>query len=225
MPSRNIIKTYVADGYYHIYNRGVEKRDIFIDEQDCKLFLFYLKIYLSPKADILQVKTSGLRINRYLLHNLSQELSLLSFSLMPNHIHLLVKQYTRDGIIKLMRRLSTSYVMYFNKKYQRVGALFQNRYKATLVRTDHYLLHLSRYIHLNPMHVVKSPINFLNFSSYPYYLREKKSSWIKPDEILSYFKTTQAKDLGNLISYENFIKEYQHDSCRILGDLQLEDEF
>src|SRR3990167_6729479 len=136
MPSENIIKDYIEDGYYHIYNRGVEKREIFLDEQDCTVFLHYLKLYLSPIEELKQLDLPGLRVLKFIRLNLSQEIDLQSFALMPNHIHLQVKQQTIDGIVKLMKRLATAYVMYFNKKYRRVGSLFQNRYKAALVKTD-----------------------------------------------------------------------------------------
>lgn len=170
MPSRNIIKQYIENGYYHIYNRGVEKRDIFLDEQDCAVFLHYLKLYLSPIEELKQLDLPGLRIQRFIYLNLSHEIVLLAFALMPNHIHLLIKQKTVDGIVKLMKRLATGYVMYFNKKYQRVGGLFQNRYKAVLIQSDPHLLHLSRYIHLNPANIDTTSINFNDFTSYSYYI-------------------------------------------------------
>src|SRR5258706_8491393 len=147
MPARNIIKIYVENGYYHAYNRGVEKRTIFLDDQDCIVFLRYIRLYLSPIEEIKNLHIQGEdRINRFLRINLNQEVDLLSFVLMPNHFHMLIKQHTKDGLIKFMRRLSTSYVMYFNKKYHRVGSLFQNKYKGCLVEQDDYLLHVSRYI-------------------------------------------------------------------------------
>ncbi len=116
--------------------RGVEKREIFMDEQDCSMFLYYIKIYLSPIEELKEQSLLIPRLNRFLQLNLSKEINLLSFSLMPNHFHLETVQITRDGMIKFMRRLITSYVMYFNKKYKRVGGLFQNRYKAVLIEND-----------------------------------------------------------------------------------------
>lgn len=223
VPSKNIVKSYIENGYYHIYNRGVEKREIFLDEQDCFMFIYYLKMYLSPPEELMQLKQPGLRLDRYISHNLYTELELLSFALMPNHIHLLIKQYSKNGIVKLMRRLSTAYVMYFNKKYDRVGALFQNRYKGILITTDNYLLHISRYIHLNPRNI-QSSINFHKFTSYDYYLSSKKASWIKPDEILDCFKVAQSRDLRNMMSYKVFVEEYSKDSSQILGDLTLEND-
>ena len=225
MPSKNIIKDYIEDGYYHIYNRGVEKRTIFLDEQDCIVFLHYLKLYLSPIEELKQLDLPGLRIAKFIRLNLSAEIDLLAFALMPNHIHLQIKQKTTDGIVKLMKRLATAYVMYFNKKYLRVGSLFQNTYKATLIETDEYLLHLSRYIHLNPAKITHKIINFKEFSSYPYYLGQKQASWIKPQEILSYFRSAQRKDLKDILSYQSFVENYKESSAEILGRLILEEDF
>lgn len=225
MPSKNIVKEYVENGYYHIYNRGVEKREIFLDEQDCVILLHYLKLYLSPVEELKHLDLPGLRLQRFIRLNLSLEVDLLAFSIMPNHIHLQIKQITRDGIIKLMRRLSTGYVMYFNKKYRRVGALFQNTYKAALIETDEYLLHLSRYIHLNPAKITHKKINFNEFSSYPYYLGQKNASWVKPQEILSYFRSAQRKDLKDTLSYQSFVEDYKESSVEVLGPLILEEDF
>lgn len=224
MPAKNIIKTYVENGYYHIYNRGVEKRTIFLDEQDCIVFLHYLKIYLSPVEELKQLKEPGLRIQRFISLNLSEEVNLLAFALMPNHIHLQIKQTTHDGIIKLMRRLVTSYVMYFNRKYNRVGSLFQNRYKAVLLKREAHFLHLSRYIHLNASKLPTSPVNFLNFSSYPYYLGHKQASWVKPQEVLSYFKRAQRNNATDILSYQSFVEDHREESHRVLGNSTLDIE-
>lgn len=225
MPSKNIIKDYVENGYYHIYNRGVEKRTIFLDEQDCIVFLHYLKLYLSPIEELKQIDLPGLRVLKFIQLNLSQEIDLLAFALMPNHIHLQIKQKTSRGIVKLMKRLTTAYVMYFNRKYERVGSLFQNRYKAALIETDGYLLHLSRYIHLNPSKIDNGKINFRDFSSYPYYLGQKNASWMKPQEILSYFRTAQRRDLKDILSYQSFVEDFNENSTKILGSLILEEDF
>ncbi len=225
MPSKNIVKQYIEDGYYHIYNRGVEKRTIFQDEQDCIIFLHYLKLYLTPVEELQQLDLPGMKISKFISLNLSQEINLLAFALMPNHIHLQIKQKTSDGIVKLMKRLTTAYVMYFNRKYKRVGSLFQNRYKAALIETDEYLLHLSRYIHLNPVKIIDKAINFRDFSSYPYYLGQKHTSWVKPQEILDYFSSAQRKDFKDVLSYQSFVEDYKESAAEILGSLVLEEDF
>ena len=220
MPSRNIIKTYIEGGYYHIYNRGVEKRDIFLDENDCKIFLHYIKLYLSPIEEILKAYPDNVRIRRFTKLNLAKEVDLFCFSLMPNHFHFLVKQKNKDGIIKFMRRLMTSYVMHFNKKNNRVGTLLQGRYKAVNVDKDEYLLHLTRYIHLNPFELKSKNINFKNFSSYKYYLGTKQASWVKPEEVLDYF-SFKSKEY-KISTYKSFVEDSLLNSKEILGELSLD---
>ncbi len=225
MPAKNVVKVFTENGHYHVYNRGVEKRKIFQDEHDYAVFLYYLKIYLSPVEELKQLIASSkmnMRVQRFFPLNLSQELDLLTFVLMPNHVHLLIKQYKVNSITKLMHRLSTSYTMYFNKKYKRVGSLFQGVYKACLVETDEYLLHLSRYIHLNPGYHLSSLRN-MNFSSYPYYLGNMQASWVKPETILHFFRSAQQSDLKDILSYQSFVEDYVEDSKGLLGGLTLEE--
>ncbi len=206
MPAKNSIKQFVENGYYHLYNRGVEKRNIFLDEQDYIVFLSFLKKYLDPTGSD--------------PHPLSSEIDLLSFCLMPNHFHLLAKQSTLNGITKLVRAVCTKYVMYFNKKYERVGTLFQGKYKAVLIDTDGYLLHLSRYIHLNP-YPGSDPKSY-EYSSYSYYLGEKSAVWLKTNVILDYFKTAKKTGLKDYLSYESFVDDYKLNSEEYLGNLTLE---
>lgn len=216
MPSKNTVKVYTS-GYYHIYNRGVEKREIFNSTQDCKVFLYYLKIYLLPLDAIKKDTELGLIKARFLSLNLSNETDLVSFALMPNHFHLLIRQTSTDGITKLMKRLTTGYSMYFNKKNNRVGPLFQGVFKACYIPNDEYLLHLSRYIHLNP-HKLNTSINFNDFNSYPYFLGTKYAEWIKPQSILQHFNAS-----SNVFSYKSFVEDYKSDSLEVLGDLILEE--
>ena len=163
MPSKNIIKTYLENGYYHIYNRGVEKRKIFLDEQDYRVFLSYLKLYLSSKEEsVNEIKNNDLKIENkektiseiYTLNNFFGKIELISFVLMPNHFHFELKQKSKKEIESFMRSLITKYSKYFNRKYDRVGPLFQGRYKAILIKSTEYLLHLSRYIHCNPIELL-----------------------------------------------------------------------
>lgn len=161
MPAKNSLKIYTPNSYYHLYNRGVEKRIIFIDEQDYHVFLSYLKEYLIPKDELALRKrladsnTSYKEKDKILkalrMNNFSEEIFLVAYCLMPNHFHLLIKQSDELSIDRIMNSLGTRYTMYFNRKYKRVGPLYQDVYKAVLVRTDEQLLHLSRYIHRNPI--------------------------------------------------------------------------
>ncbi|HLB66191.1 MAG TPA: transposase [Candidatus Saccharimonadales bacterium] len=198
MPSKHIQKTYVEDSYYHIYNRGVEKRVIFIDNEDYTVFLSMLKRHLSKKH---QWDKQGREYPNY-----HEGITLLAFCLMPNHFHLLVYQKEdRFVITKLMRSVCTAYTMYFNRKYKRVGHLFQERFKASLIQEDVYLQHISRYIHLNPDNYQQ-----WQYSSLQYYLGEKSSSWLDPNPILSLFKGE---------NYLRFMEDYR-DHRQMLKDLK-----
>lgn len=208
MPSKNSIKHYADNSYYHIYNLGVEKRAIFSDQQDYAVFISYLRDYLTPKDSekLLEKLSSPLItsqekneiLRKLRINNFTDEITLLAFCLMPNHFHLLIKQKNSGSIDKFMNSLATRYTMYFNKKYERVGSLFQGVYKAVLVSTNEQLLQLSRYIHkqaMNSYHLAGQDWLY----SYPEYLREKQTSWVKPEEVLNFF----SKNNPNL-SYRNF---------------------
>lgn len=206
MPAKNSRKKYVENGYYHIYNRGVEKREIFLDDQDYAVFLSYLKTYLLPKntlelQNILVSKGSG-RLEKdkaaklLKLNNYSDQIDLLCYCLMPNHFHLLIRQREANAIDSFLNAFCTRYVMYFNRKYHRVGPLYQGVYKAVLIRSEEQLLHLSRYIHLNPLIGSDFPC------SLPDYLGAKNTEWLKPEVILDYFGKTNPNN-----SYAAFIKE------------------
>lgn len=226
MPSKNTYKIYAEDTYYHVYNRGVEKREIFKDEQDYKVFLNYLKEYLSAPPDRSDFKTTftlqgqTFKGVRRLPKNYHKEIELTVFCLMLNHFHLLIKQVNKNSMQRFMQSLITRYSMYFNKKYDRVGTLFQGRYKAALITGESYLLHLSRYIHLNPSEHTTDLKSW--YSSYANYLGKRKSDWLKSDIILSFFSQAKLPFLEKTNTYKDFVTKYKKDSHRILGELTLE---
>lgn len=227
MPGKNVIKTYIKDGYYHVYNRGVEKRIIFNDTQDYKVFLNYLKSYLSPPPNPKKLlKSFTLQGSTFKgaprqPKNFFGEIELVAYCLIPNHFHFLIKQNSEAAMKQFMQSLSTRYSMYFNKKYKRVGPLFQGIYKAALISDDVYLLHLSRYIHINPLEYISSLTDA--YSSYPDYLGFRHTHWVKPEIILSFFNQAKLPFLRKVNSYKDFAEEYAEDSKDILGDLILED--
>jgi putative transposase len=218
MPARNVVKIYLENGYYHLYNRGVEKRVIFIDHQDEAVFLSYMKEYLLPKntiklSDIANnsastptEKSDALKALR--LNNFAENIDLLAYCLMPNHWHLLIKQKHERAIEQFMRSLCTRYVQYFNRRHgKRVGNLFQETYKAVLVSTEEQLLHLSRYIHRNPFQKGLSLKESTQPSSYLNYMKIISQDWVKPREILEYFSRTGKN------SYETFCEDHLIDEA------------
>ena len=127
---------------------------------------------------------------------------------------------------RFIQALCTSYSMYFNKKYKRVGPLFQGIYKAALVMEDSYLLHLSRYIHLNPVELLTGSghvkLETYPYSSYLYYLGKKNASWINPQPILGFFKTQRRTSLYDFFSYQSFVEDYLENPKEVLGSLTID---
>ena len=228
MPSKNSVKIYVEDSYYHIYNRGVEKRLIFQDEQDYSVFLSYLKTYLLPKDEEelrkrlsdpnISYKEKDKLLKLLRLNNFYGEISLLAYCLMPNHFHFFIKQKSALSIDKFMQSLCTRYTMYFNRKYKRVGYLFQAVYKAVLIITELQFIHLSKYIHRKALALQgetlqgwkeKQPCSFSD------YLGLRQTKWVQPEEVLGYF----SKNIPTL-SYKTFCLE--QDDTEVIQNLLLE---
>ncbi len=112
---------------------------------------------------------------------------------MLNHYHLLVKQNREGGITEFLGKLSNSYTKYFNTKYNRVGQLFQGEFKAVLIESDEQLMHVSRYIHLNPIaSLLVKDLESYSWSSYLEYLGLTNSGFCNKEDILGLFKNTQA---------------------------------
>ncbi len=142
---------------YHIYNRGVEKRNIFLDDDDYYRFIHDLFEFndTAPAIDLYyflnkkQIREVGLpkieRAPRKII------VELMAFCLMPNHFHLIVRQKKENGITEFMRKIGTGYTNYFNKKYRRVGSLFQGKYKFVRLASESHFIHIPYYIHLNPL--------------------------------------------------------------------------
>ena len=229
MPCKYSVKQYKENGYYHIFNRGVEKRIIFQDRKDHLVFLSYLKTYLKPKdALTLQTKLGDNKtpwpekskiIKLLRLNNFHGEIKLLCYCLMPNHFHFLIKQKSASAIDSFMQSFCTRYSLYFNKTYKRVGPLFQGKYKAVLVKSDEQLLHLSRYIHLNPARsdlAARSDLE-ASYSSYKDYLKKRETSWVNTKEVLSLF----SEENPNL-SYKSFVEDNEINSNTYLKKITFE---
>jgi len=153
-------KPYFEENYiYHIYNRGVEKRNIFLEDKDYFRFIHNL-FELNNANRVINTnyyfKGKNIEVQPRYTQYIKKEarkllVEILAFVLMPNHFHLLLKQKREKGIPKFMQKIGTGCTMYFNQKYDRVGGLFQGRFKAKLVDKDYYLVHLLNYIHFNPL--------------------------------------------------------------------------
>ena len=187
MPSR--IVPFVNGHYYHIYNRGVEKRPIFEGNWDqtrlMKTIQYYQLSGPKPRLSIfLKYKTFKPDPGKKIVE-------IISYCLMPNHFHFLIKQTKDGGITEFVSKLSNSYTKFYNTKYHRVGPLLQGEFKSVLVETDEQLIHLSRYIHLNPVaSLIVKDLNQYKWSSYHEYV-ENKNGICSKEEIMNFFKTPQ----------------------------------
>ena len=150
--------------YYHLYNRGTDKRPIFLDTHDYHRFIALLYFCNAEgPLDFQEIFRSHEGRSFAELFTLKRNTALVaigSWTLMPNHFHLLVKEITPGGITTLMRKVNTGYSMYFNKKYERTGNLFQGKFKSENVNNDNYLKYLFSYIHLNPIKLIKGESNW-----------------------------------------------------------------
>lgn len=219
MPARNRTKIYIENGHYHAFNRGVEKRNIFLDDQDYRVFLSFLKVYLSPPEQHfihpISKVTGSDPVRPRVLGSYFGKVTLLAYCVMPNHFHLLLQQIPKNGMTELIRALCTSYSMYFNKRYKRVGTLFQGTYKAVSVDGDENLLRLSRYIHTNPLELTGE----YPYSSFPHYLGKKHAVWVHPEYILAYLRSEQRTTLRGITSYQSFVEDFVEDAAVTLGTI------
>lgn len=202
--------------YYHIYNRGTEKRKIFLSEKDYSRFV--ASLFLCNNTYPADLKRQGSTLLE-LLNNEREEtlVNICAYCLMPNHFHLLLHEKSDGGISKFMQKLQTAYTMYFNQKNERTGALFQGKYKISIAGNDNYLRYLVSYIHLNPIKLIeprwkengiknlKNAEKFLKkykYSSYLDFLGEKRpeTKIVEIKSLPEYFE--------NKKDFEDTIKEW-----------------
>jgi len=137
-----------AEGeYYHLYNRGIEKRTIFLDKHDYDHFM--LLLYLCNSSRSITLRDIGKTFDRG-----ETITDIGAYCLMPNHFHILIREKIEGGTSLYMKKLLTGYAMYFNKKYKRTGHLFENTFKSSYAGSDNYLKYLYAYIHLNPVKLI-----------------------------------------------------------------------
>ena len=187
---------------YHIINRSIAKYVIFNNNDDYKRIIKLLYLYRFVDFQYKYSKFTQLSLLHQKsiinsLKNSPQLVEIIAYCVMPTHIHLILKQTTENGISKFMAKVLDGYSKYFNIKYHRKGPLWEGHFKSILVNNDDQLIHLSRYIHLNPTSagLVKKPQEWY-FSSY-----------------CEYITGSNDKNHDNLCQYENLIdlspKEYK----------------
>ncbi len=139
------------DAFYHVYNRGTEGRDIFLDDTDRKRFLHYLYVAndVIPVPKVLNPHAGEDVVRR--ARTRTTIVNILAHALMPNHFHLVLQQRVDGGVSKFMQKVGTGLTMYFNEKYKHKGVLLQGSFKSKPIEDEEYLARVVRYVHLNPV--------------------------------------------------------------------------
>lgn len=194
MPSKFRVRNFKEGGFYHIYNKGLDKQDLFRSPEDFEAFLYYLEIYLLKQEKAASKPKLPKRLR---LKNLSDQVELISFCLLPNHLHLVLRSLTAPAIPKLLKQLANAYTFYFNKKYNHSGPTFQGRYRSVKVDPENLSL-LTLFLHLHPGidWLSGNPKNY-SYSSFKLYL-DPKSELIQKQYILGNFSSLQEFEKANL---------------------------
>jgi len=193
MPSSRV-HPFVNDYVYHIFNRGVDKRKIFLSPRDYRRFLIAAEYY--------QYASRPLRLSHFLsltaetqaaiilsLRDTPKQISILAYCLMPNHFHFLIVQHQDGAIRDFMSELANSYTRYFNTKHDRTGRLFSGVFRSVPITNDEQAIHTSRYIHLNPVVASLCTIDELPtypWTSYNIYLEQRVTPLVSFDTITTY---------------------------------------
>lgn len=200
MPSRNITRIDKPDSYYHTYSRGINKSKIFSRPEDKNYFLYLISRHLSYK---IVINSRGYSYPHY-----RGKVELLTYCLMDNHFHLLFYQQETKSLSEMMQSVLSAYTAYFNRTYNRSGPLFESRYKSSLVNKDDYLMHVSRYIHLNPR-----SWKYYKHSSIIHIRKGTEPEWLQTDKVLEQHDSRK--------SYIKFVEDYE-DSKRIVDEVKHE---
>lgn len=180
--------------FYHVYNRGVDKRSIFLDIEDMKRFYQSMEEF-NTKKPIGSIFENSFAKKDKLGSGASKLVNFVSYCLNPNHYHFILEQVLDNGIEKFLHRLGTGYTKYFNNKHKRSGYLFQGAFKSSHINSDEYLLHVNAYVNLNNrVHKIKD--KNLNWNSWNEYVGKTKNSFCKKDIIIGQFKSLE--------EYKNF---------------------
>ena len=200
MPSRNTVRYDTHDSYYHVYARGTNKGIIFLEPADKDYFLYLLSRHLSVNS---VTNRKG-----YIYPHYRNRVELLSYCLMDNHFHLLFYQAEKGAISDLMKSIMVSYTSFFNFKHQRTGPLFESRFKSSLISQDNYLLHVSRYIHLNPRSWKTFP-----YSSLGHIRKASEPEWLQTDRVLSQHtnRKTYLEFVADYEEHKQMLSELKHE--------------
>lgn len=212
-------KNLAPDEYYHLYNRGNGKHKIFLDKEDYDRFTKLLYVCNSKKDFVFRNSIVRNKIDAFDFEREEPLVSILGWVLMPNHFHIILISHRSDlcegrynPITEFMRKISTAYVMYFNKKYKKTGSLFEGKFKSRHIGEENYFNYIFSYVHLNPIKLIQKDwkeegitdkimarelLEKYKYSSFQDYFGKKRrqTKVIDKDSIPSYCLCNHAKDL------------------------------
>lgn len=210
----------VTNQFYHVFNRSIARQPIFKNVRDYQRMIQTIDFYRYPKPALrfsFFNRLPSIQREQFLQEMRQTKtpmLEIISYCLMPNHLHFLLRPLLDLGISHFMRNIQHSYSKYFNTKNKRSGSLFQGMFKAVLIETDEQLVHVSRYIHLNPVtaHILEIG-NLVNYpwSSFPSYIGNSHESFTSSQQVMGYFKSA--------MDYRKFVFD-QADYQRRLGEMK-----
>lgn len=206
MPRRRV--SLATGEVYHIFSKSIAHFKIFNNHYDFGRMFDTINYYKTNKSSIKFSKY--LKLSQEMKIHLSnldkkEEVQIIAYCFMPTHVHFILKQVSDDGITNLMRKVLNSYSHYFNTKIKRRGPLWQNRFRNRLVKSDEQLLHLTRYLHLNPVTtgLMNKPEEW-RYSSYKEYIKKvkQKNCICEYENVLDIVPDSYSKFVNDRISYQ-----------------------
>lgn len=207
---------------YHVINRGIASQPTFIDWRDYRRAIETMLYYqnLEPPIKYSLFLKQARQIREQILQNLRKRkeflVEIIAYCFMPNHFHLLLRQKVEGGISKFLSNFTNSYTRYFNTRRKRDGPIFKGGFKAVRIETDEQLIHVSRYLHLNPYssYIVKSPeaLGKYPYSSFGEYLEETKPGFCQKEAVLGNFAKVEdyKKFIFDQADYQRTLENYKH---------------
>jgi len=201
-------KTLSENEFYHIYNRGVDKRKVFLNDRDYERFLISLNLLNDEKDGLMHAwrdfkrDNPSLNLEYFIKTRIGKRRSLveiIAYALIFNHYHFILKQVSRKGIERFMQKLGNSYTKYFNKRHERSGALFQGKFKLSHIKTTAQLLRMSVYVNCNSeIHKIYAAKNY-HWCGFAEYTSQTRKGICRKSVILSHFKDTK--------DYKEYVEE------------------
>lgn len=217
---------FTSGEFYHIYNRGVEKRKVFLERRDYFRFIQNLHEF-NDELPVINVNHRFLQSKQPMEVELPYKnadkklIEVIAFCLMPNHFHLILQQVSENGVVKFMQKLGTGYTNYFNIKNDRVGPLFQGRFKAVLIDNNVHLRYLPHYIHLNPLDLSHPEWREHRISNLPNILRQLANyPWSSYRDYLGF--STFPELSKKILLPDQYCGGYKKDIIDWINDMKIE---